>query len=143
MSRCQTMECSECGIRYSNTYVFTYYNNDKWVCSFCKPKVEYAELKLAMAKRVLELFVWLPGIKRLFRGKKTKDVNMEDRQLLIDAVNGMSVSMGKCVEFEKLGIMDFTGNQNNPEWTFKASYIGGLSLEQLEELYSECRRLNK
>jgi len=63
-----------------------------------------------------------------------------DKQILIDAIKGRGISdMQMCIEFEKVGLMEFTGNQHNPQWSFLDSKLQDTPLEELERIYSICK----
>ena len=59
-----------------------------------------------------------------------------NKDILIDAINGIGTgSMDSSIEYEKIGLAIFTGNQHNPDWRFKQSKLDSMSEPELEDLY--------
>jgi hypothetical protein len=61
-------------------------------------------------------------------------------QLYIDALLGAGTGdIDNSIRLEKLGFVEFTGNQNNEKWEWKKKYLHTLTLSELEKLYEEIK----
>ena len=60
-------------------------------------------------------------------------------ELLVDAIVGVGVPLLLAHEFEKTGMVVFTGNQHNPMWDWKRRALEACSTEALQELYGSLK----
>lgn len=73
------------------------------------------------------------------QGIKTVKIEM-DRKMLLTLVNGVYPGMNECDQLTRLGAMQFTGNQYNPDWAWNSRYLEKLSDEELMLLYVQYRK---
>jgi hypothetical protein len=60
-----------------------------------------------------------------------------NKEILIDAIIGKGFhSYEEASHFEGAGFATFTGNQHNPEWSWKRNALDHLSEISLKEIYS-------
>lgn len=57
----------------------------------------------------------------------------------INAFFGLSLDISTCERLEKEGLMEFTGNQWNPDWKFKREALAQLSNRDLHKLYETLK----
>jgi len=58
---------------------------------------------------------------------------------LIRLVKSALPNMDRCIELDRRGFMEYTGNQYNIEWKWKSEFLRELKEDELWKLYCEYR----